>query len=99
MNMKLILILCKDVCLPGARAIIRDYEAQVDVELENVIETLSTKSHPVEEWPGYSTILMTIASSDTSEKIIEALAHYREEMHPSIQQGVKILILNIEKEV
>lgn len=99
MNMKLILIFCKDLCLARARQIIKDYDAQVDMELGNVVETLSTKSHPVEEWPGYTTILMAIAAAETAEKITEALKKYRAEMHAAIQQGVKILVLNIEKEV
>lgn len=99
MNMKLLLIFCKDVCLDKARAIIRENDAQVDVELGHVIETLSTKSHHVEEWPGYATILLTIATAERAEAIAEQLRRYRAEMHPSIQQGVKILILNIEKEV
>ncbi len=99
MNAKLIMVLCKDICLAKAREIIRDSDAQVDVELGNVVETLSTKSRPVEEWPGYSTILLTIADATTAEVIVKRLGDYRSEMHPSVQAGVKILILNIEKEV
>lgn len=99
MNMKLILVFCKETCLLKARALIKEFDAQVDVELGNVVETLSTKSRPVEEWPGYTTILMAIASAETAEKIVAALRRYREEMQPAVKEGVKILVLNIEKEV
>jgi len=99
MEMKLVLVFCKDTCLSQAREIIQKYEVQVDIELGNVVETLSTKSRPVEEWPGFSTILMTIAPAEIVQKLTEDLAQYRDQMHPSIRQGVKILVLNIEKEV
>jgi hypothetical protein len=99
MNMKLILVFCKETCLAKARTILKEHDALMDVELGNVVETLSTKSHPVEEWPGYTTILMAVAPADTTEKIVSALSRYREEMHPAIQQGVKILVLPIEKEI
>jgi hypothetical protein len=34
-----------------------------------------------------------------TEKIVSAPSQYREEMHPAIQQGVKILVLHIEQEI
>ncbi len=99
MDMKLILVLCKDVCVNQARTAIKEFDAQVDIELNNVVETLSTKVHPVEEWPGYATLLMTIASAETAENISARLRQFRAQMHPSVQEAMKILVLNIEKEI
>ncbi|MDD5541778.1 MAG: hypothetical protein PHX83_01230 [Acidobacteriia bacterium] len=99
MEVKLVLIFCKEACLPQAREILKKYDVQVDIELGHVLETLSTRSRQVEEWPGYSTILMTIAPLNIVNPLTQDLARFREQMHPSVQQGVKILVLNIEKEV